>query len=111
MFSTGALLSLACLVSSALATTWKQSDSYVGSQFLSGFDHMAIADPTHGRVYAPSSRSFSLRFTSVANLLGALQELPRPGERGQEEHHLRPRQHAHPPCRSLDEAQRERTGP
>ncbi|KAM5532954.1 hypothetical protein V8D89_013372 [Ganoderma adspersum] len=46
----GALLSLACLVSSVLGTTWKQSDSYVGSQFLSGFDHMAIADPTHGRV-------------------------------------------------------------
>nr|VWO97482.1 Mixed-linked glucanase [Ganoderma boninense] len=50
MFSTGALLSLACVVASVLGTTWKKSDSYVGSQFLSGFDHVAIADPTHGRV-------------------------------------------------------------
>ncbi|KAI1785722.1 endo-beta-glucanase [Ganoderma leucocontextum] len=50
MLSAGAFLSLVSLVASVLGGTWQQSDSYVGSQFLSGFDHMAIADPTNGRV-------------------------------------------------------------
>ena len=51
MFSRGALLSLAYLLTTALAGTWKQADSYSGKSFLSGFNHMTIADPTHGRVY------------------------------------------------------------
>ena len=54
MFSTGALLALSCLVASVLGGTWTQSDSYVGTEFLSGFDHMAMADPTHGRVCVSS---------------------------------------------------------
>ncbi|KAM5537516.1 hypothetical protein V8D89_008843 [Ganoderma adspersum] len=50
MFSRGALLSLAYLLTTVLAGTWKQCDSYSGKSFLSGFNHMTIADPTHGRV-------------------------------------------------------------
>ncbi|KAI1785726.1 endo-beta-glucanase [Ganoderma leucocontextum] len=50
MFSAGALLSLAFLLTSVLGRTWKQCDSYVGKEFLSGFNHLTIADPTHGRV-------------------------------------------------------------
>lgn len=54
MFSARALLAFASLTTSALGATYSQTESYVGSQFLSGFQHMAIADPTHGRVYVPS---------------------------------------------------------
>jgi hypothetical protein len=32
------------------AATYTVSDTFIGSSFLSGFDHQAIADPTHGRV-------------------------------------------------------------
>ncbi|EJF56125.1 endo-beta-glucanase [Dichomitus squalens LYAD-421 SS1] len=50
MSATRALLTLACLVAPALGATYAQTDSYQGSDFLSGFTHEAIADPTHGRV-------------------------------------------------------------
>ncbi|CAE6444172.1 unnamed protein product, partial [Rhizoctonia solani] len=34
----------------ARAATYSVSDTFIGSSFLSGFNHQAIADPTHGRV-------------------------------------------------------------
>lgn len=43
-----ALFALGALAPSALA--YNIVDTFVGSSFLSGFDHQAIADPTHGRV-------------------------------------------------------------
>ncbi|TBU22209.1 endo-1,3(4)-beta-glucanase-like protein [Dichomitus squalens] len=50
MFATCAYLALlTCLVAPALGTTYSQTDSFQGSDFLSGFIHQAIADPTHGR--------------------------------------------------------------
>ena len=51
MFSRGAVLTLAYLLTTVLAGTWKECDSYSGKSFLSGFNHMSIPDPTHGRVY------------------------------------------------------------
>ena len=44
------LVLLSCLLTPALGATYSQTDSYQGSDFLSGFVHQAIADPTHGRV-------------------------------------------------------------
>ena len=42
---------IACsLLQTAFAGTYSLSDTFVGSSFLTGFDHQAIADPTHGRV-------------------------------------------------------------
>jgi hypothetical protein len=34
----------------ALAGTYNILDTFIGPSFLTGFDHQAIADPTHGRV-------------------------------------------------------------
>ncbi|CAE6526974.1 unnamed protein product [Rhizoctonia solani] len=34
----------------ARAATYSVSDTFIGSSFLNGFTHEAIADPTHGRV-------------------------------------------------------------
>lgn len=34
----------------ALSATYSVSESFIGSSFLTGFDHIAISDPTHGRV-------------------------------------------------------------
>ena len=47
----------AALVVPALGASYTLSDTYMGSGFLSGFTHQAIADPTHGRVYVPSASS------------------------------------------------------
>jgi hypothetical protein len=44
------LTSLALASASTVATAYSLVDNYVGSSFLSGFVHEAIADPTHGRV-------------------------------------------------------------
>ena len=33
-----------------LGATYRLQDNYVGASFLTGFDHQAIPDPTHGRV-------------------------------------------------------------
>ncbi|KAH7344535.1 putative laminarinase [Rhizoctonia solani] len=38
------------VASVAQAATYTVSDTFIGSSFLSGFTHEAIADPTHGRV-------------------------------------------------------------
>ena len=50
MRPTAALFTLSALVSSALGATYPLKDKFVGQDFLSGFSHEAIADPTHGRV-------------------------------------------------------------
>ena len=50
MRPTAALFTLSALVSSALGATYPLKDKFVGQDFLSGFCHEAIADPTHGRV-------------------------------------------------------------
>ncbi|KAI1790892.1 endo-beta-glucanase [Ganoderma leucocontextum] len=50
MFSARALLAFASFTTAALGATYSQADTYEGSQFLDGFQHMAIADPTSGRV-------------------------------------------------------------
>ena len=50
MRSTAALFAVSALVSSALGATYNIKDKFVGEDFLTGFTHQAIADPTHGRV-------------------------------------------------------------
>ncbi|KAI0735577.1 2 beta-glucan [Earliella scabrosa] len=50
MRSTAALFAVSALVSSALGATYNLKDKFVGEDFLTGFTHQAIADPTHGRV-------------------------------------------------------------
>ena len=50
MRSTAALFTVSALVSSALGATYNLKDKFVGEDFLTGFTHQAIADPTHGRV-------------------------------------------------------------
>ncbi|KAK0188599.1 endo-beta-glucanase [Armillaria mellea] len=47
-FTTFALVST--LASPVFGASYKQSDSFIGSQFYSGFSHQAISDPTNGRV-------------------------------------------------------------
>lgn len=46
----GALLFVSSLVAGSLAATYTLSDNYVGADFLTAFEHQAIADPTNGRV-------------------------------------------------------------
>ena len=41
---------LASFLPSALAATYSLTDTYIGKDFLTGFTHEAISDPTHGRV-------------------------------------------------------------
>jgi hypothetical protein len=51
MFSPAvALFVLASSATFASAATYKLQDNFVGEGFLSGFEHEAISDPTHGRV-------------------------------------------------------------
>ncbi|KAI0762600.1 2 beta-glucan [Fomes fomentarius] len=50
MRSTAALFAVSALCSSALGATYNLKDKFVGQDFLTGFSHQAIADPTHGRV-------------------------------------------------------------
>ncbi|CAE6434589.1 unnamed protein product [Rhizoctonia solani] len=48
----------------ARAATYSISDTFVGSSFLNGFTHEAIADPTHGRVnYVDQSTAQRLNLT------------------------------------------------
>ncbi|KAG8709445.1 hypothetical protein FRC09_000665, partial [Ceratobasidium sp. 395] len=49
MRSTG-LSALVIAATVARATAYTLVDTFIGSSFLTGFDHQAIADPTHGRV-------------------------------------------------------------
>jgi hypothetical protein len=46
----GLALSLAALAPLAQATTYKLSQNFVGTSFLSNFAWEAESDPTHGRV-------------------------------------------------------------
>ncbi|KAI0757393.1 2 beta-glucanase [Daedaleopsis nitida] len=50
MRSTAVLFVVSALCTSALGATYNAKDSFVGQDFLTGFTHQAIADPTHGRV-------------------------------------------------------------
>ena len=45
------LLVTISLVPVVLSATYSVSDTFIGADFLTGFQHQAIADPTHGRVY------------------------------------------------------------
>ncbi|CAE6419931.1 unnamed protein product [Rhizoctonia solani] len=52
------------VASVAQAATYSVSDSFIGSSFLTGFTHEAIADPTHGRVnYVDQSTAISKNLT------------------------------------------------
>ncbi|KAK0202504.1 endo-beta-glucanase [Desarmillaria ectypa] len=52
------------LVSPVFGASYQQTDSFVGSQFYSGFSHQAIYDPTNGRVnYVDVSTSKSRNLT------------------------------------------------
>lgn len=68
-------------LSSAGGASYNVKDTFIGSSFLSGFTHEAIADPTHGRVnyvnvnYAvahnltyASSNTFIMRADSTTKL-------------------------------------------
>jgi hypothetical protein len=68
-FALSAALSLAPAISAYTLT-----DNYVGSSFLTGFDHQAIADPTHGRVnYVNQATALSQNLTFASgNTLVAL---------------------------------------
>lgn len=44
------LFLLSLQISSAFAAKYKLVDDFVGKDFLHGFEHEAIDDPTHGRV-------------------------------------------------------------
>lgn len=50
MIASRVLVVLASLSIGALGVTYQQSDSHQGNGFLKSFKHMAISDPTHGRV-------------------------------------------------------------
>lgn len=53
---------------SALAASYTLSDNFVGSGFLSGFEHEAIADPTNGRVnYVDQATALSLNLTFTSD--------------------------------------------
>ena len=45
-----AILLVAALATSTLATNYCLTDEFIGKDFLVGFEHEAIDDPTHGRV-------------------------------------------------------------
>ncbi|KAH9478613.1 putative glycosidase C21B10.07 [Psilocybe cubensis] len=58
---------VAYTTASALAATYSQTDSHIGSDFLNAFSLEAISDPTHGRVNyvdAGTAASQNLTFTS-----------------------------------------------
>lgn len=56
---------LACSLASRVScATYSQTDSYVGSQFLNGFDFQSISDPSHGRVSVLLPNSVDLVLTS-----------------------------------------------
>ncbi|KAK0445175.1 endo-beta-glucanase [Armillaria borealis] len=56
------------LASPVFGTVYQQSDSFVGSQFYSGFQHQAISDPTNGRVnYVDVTTSISQNLTYASD--------------------------------------------
>ncbi|KZT36648.1 endo-1,3(4)-beta-glucanase [Sistotremastrum suecicum HHB10207 ss-3] len=57
-------VSLVLAVTSVRAATYSLKDNFVGSSFLTGFTHEAIADPTHGRVnYVDQATALSKNLT------------------------------------------------
>ncbi|KAG8735619.1 hypothetical protein FRC10_010352 [Ceratobasidium sp. 414] len=62
------LATLAVAASVARAAVYSISDTFVGSSFLTGFDHIAIADPTNGRVnYVNQATAQSLNLTYASS--------------------------------------------
>ncbi|KAK0232388.1 2 beta-glucan [Armillaria nabsnona] len=64
-FTTVALVS--SLAPPVFGAVYRQSDSFIGSQFYSGFSHQAISDPTNGRVNyvdVATSQSQNLTYAS-----------------------------------------------
>ncbi|KAK0458705.1 endo-beta-glucanase [Desarmillaria tabescens] len=58
----------ASLVSPAISVSYSQNDSFVGSQFNSGFSYQAISDPTHGRVnYVDAATAASQNLTYASD--------------------------------------------
>ncbi|KAG9100379.1 hypothetical protein FRC07_010416 [Ceratobasidium sp. 392] len=58
----------AAAASLAQAATYTVSDTFIGSSFLTGFDHQAIADPTHGRVnYVDQATAQRLNLTYASS--------------------------------------------
>ncbi|KAG8702142.1 hypothetical protein FRC08_003671 [Ceratobasidium sp. 394] len=58
----------ATTVSLAQAATYTVSDTFVGTSFLTNFDHQAIADPTHGRVnYVDQATAQRLNLTYASS--------------------------------------------
>ncbi|KAB5591108.1 Endo-1,3(4)-beta-glucanase [Ceratobasidium theobromae] len=64
-------LSFATIVAAASfarAATYTVSDTFIGSSFLTGFNHEAISDPTHGRVnYVSQATAQSLNLTYASS--------------------------------------------
>ncbi|KZT38118.1 family 16 hypothetical endo-1,3(4)-beta-glucanase from glycoside hydrolase [Sistotremastrum suecicum HHB10207 ss-3] len=58
---------LFALLGSVRAATYKLQDNYVGSNFLTGFTHQAIADPTHGRVTYVNQQTALAKNLTYAN--------------------------------------------
>ena len=55
-------------VASVLGASYTLSDNFVGSGFLTGFEHEAIADPTNGRVnYVDQATALSLNLTFASD--------------------------------------------
>ena len=57
MLALRVVLGLTAIAVPVLGATYSISDSYQGSDFLNGFHHQAISDPTHGRVYVTRASS------------------------------------------------------
>ena len=68
MFYLQAWVTLSLHIASVLAASYTLSDNFVGSGFLSGFEHEAIADPTNGRVnYVDQATALSLNLTFASD--------------------------------------------
>ncbi|KAG8691660.1 hypothetical protein FRC09_011564, partial [Ceratobasidium sp. 395] len=62
------LAAAAAAASLARAATYSVSDTFIGSSFLTGFNHEAIADPTHGRVnYVDQATAQRLNLTYASS--------------------------------------------
>ncbi|KAG9100553.1 hypothetical protein FRC06_003969 [Ceratobasidium sp. 370] len=62
------LAAAAAVASLAQAATYTVSDTFVGTSFLTNFDHQAIADPTHGRVnYVDQTTAQRLNLTYASS--------------------------------------------
>ncbi|KAB5592242.1 Endo-1,3(4)-beta-glucanase [Ceratobasidium theobromae] len=59
---------IATAVSVARAATYTVSDTFIGSSFLTGFNHESIPDPTHGRTnYVTQATALKLNLTYASS--------------------------------------------